>query len=148
MVKSMADELNSDASELIRAASIPHTTIPFTPAGNSFDTKVGKAASALCIPLANMGRKPSPPATSDFWCKAKAIMPGIRKRKTGSNLRYAPNIVPRRASFWFFPERTRCTINWSVHQYQKPIIEEPTSAPNHGKLGSRLSRMRSVMESP
>ena len=72
MVKSMADELNSDASELIRAASIPHTTIPFTPAGNSFDTKVGKAASALCIPLANMGRKPSPPATSDFWCKGKS----------------------------------------------------------------------------
>ena len=41
-------------------------------------------------------------------------------------------MVPRRASFSFFPESTRCTMNWSVHQYQNPIMAEPISAPNQG----------------
>ena len=62
----MADELNKDANELIKAARIPQTTKPFTPAGNNLATSVGKAASALALPLANIGKKPSPPAPRYF----------------------------------------------------------------------------------
>ena len=44
-LKSIADELNSEASELINAANIPQTTNPLKPAGNNRATNVGKAAS-------------------------------------------------------------------------------------------------------
>ena len=62
----MADELNRDARELIKAARIPHTTKPFTPAGSNLATNVGKAASAFAVPLASIGKKPSPPAPIYF----------------------------------------------------------------------------------
>jgi hypothetical protein len=81
-VNNAADELNNDASELINAASIPHTIRPLIPAGRSFATKVGKAASEFGRPLGSIGRK-----EPSFWCKAKAIIPGIRKRNTGRSLR-------------------------------------------------------------
>ena len=61
MVNSMADELNREASELINAARMPHTTKPFTPAGSILATRVGKAASAFGVPLASRGRKPPSP---------------------------------------------------------------------------------------
>jgi hypothetical protein len=57
MVKRAADELKSEANELMRAARMPHTIRPFTPAGRSFATSVGKAASELTEPLGSMGRK-------------------------------------------------------------------------------------------
>ncbi|EJW97908.1 hypothetical protein EVA_13985 [gut metagenome] len=87
MVNNMADELNREASELIKAAKMPQTTRPFTPAGSNLATNVGKAASALGFPFANNGRNPSPPAPMYFWWSAKAIIPGIKNRNTGSNLR-------------------------------------------------------------
>ena len=43
------EELNKEASELIKAAKIPHTTNPLKPAGNNLATKVGNAASAELI---------------------------------------------------------------------------------------------------
>ena len=58
--------MNKEAKELIKAARIPHTTRPFTPAGNNLATKVGKAASAFAVPLASNGRNPSPPAPIYF----------------------------------------------------------------------------------
>lgn len=79
----MADELNNDASELMRAARIPHTTKPFTPAGRIFATNVGKAASLIVTPFASTGRKVPP----DFTFNAYAIIPGIRKMNTGSSFR-------------------------------------------------------------
>ncbi|EJW97907.1 hypothetical protein EVA_13984 [gut metagenome] len=57
-------------------------------------------------------------------------------------------MVPLRASFSFFPDSTRCTMNWSVHQYQKPMMAEPINAPNQGKLGSLLLRISSVIVLP
>ena len=39
-------------------------------------------------------------------------------------------------------------MNWSVHQYQKPMMAEPKRAPYHGNSGSLPERMRSVIESP
>ncbi len=57
-------------------------------------------------------------------------------------------MVPRRDSFWFLPESTRWTMNWSVHQYQKPMMAEPKRAPYHGNSGSFPLRIRSVIVSP
>ena len=141
-MNNIADELNRDASELIRAARIPQTTSPFTPAGSNFATSVGKAASGID------SLNTSPLIITPFLLNAKAIIPGIRKRNTGSSFRYAPKMAPRRACFISLPERTRCTMYWSVHQYQKPMMEEPISAPSHGYCGSRLSRINCVMVSP
>ena len=42
--------------------------------------------------------------------KAKAIMPGTRKIKTGVSLRKAARIAPRRAWRSSFPASTRCTM--------------------------------------
>ena len=39
-------------------------------------------------------------------------------------------------------------MNWSVHQYQKPMMAEPNRAPYHGNSGSLPLRMRSVIVSP
>ena len=118
----MAEELNSDASELIRAARMPQTTNPLDAGGQerghqrrecrirhgTADSHCQATAGRYSIPLVDM---------------AKAIMPGIRKRKTGVILRNAPKMAPRRACFWSRPESTRCTMNWSVHQYQKPMTD-------------------------
>lgn len=43
----MEEELNKEASELIKAARIPPTTIPVKPLGNNSFTRVEKAASLL-----------------------------------------------------------------------------------------------------
>ncbi len=67
MVNNDADELNNEASELINAARIPQTITPFSPAGSSLATNVGKATSALIVPFVNIGRNPAPPAPIDFW---------------------------------------------------------------------------------
>ena len=78
-----ADELNSEASELIRAASRPQTTTPVNPAGSIWATRVENALSESGCPvtaLMGMTRRP-------FLYRAKAIMPGIRKMKTGSSLK-------------------------------------------------------------
>ena len=57
-------------------------------------------------------------------------------------------MVPRRASFSFFPDKTLWTMNWSVHQYQKPIIADPNKAPYHGNSVSLPLRIKVVIESP
>ena len=60
MVKSMAELLNSEASDDIRAARIPQTTKPFTPAGSILATRVGKAASAFGVPSGSNGKNVAP----------------------------------------------------------------------------------------
>ena len=57
-------------------------------------------------------------------------------------------MVPLRASLWSLPDRTRWTMNWSVHQYQNPMIAEPKSAPYHGNSVSLPALIRVVIESP
>ena len=39
-------------------------------------------------------------------------------------------------------------MNWSVHQYQKPMIAEPNSAPYQGNAASCPLRISVVIESP
>src|ERR1041385_6255442 len=65
---------------------------------------------------------------------AKQISPGIMKRYTGKSLRKAAKMEPRRASVSFLAPSARCTMYWSVHQYQRPTIGAQKSIPNHGKL--------------
>ena len=89
----MADELNSEARELMRAARMPQTTIPFKPAGSNVATNCGKAVSAV------LSTKGCPFIITPFCDMANAIMPGIRNRNTGNSLRYAPKMAPLRASF-------------------------------------------------
>ena len=81
MVKSAADELNSDARELISAARIPQTMRPLTPAGSSLATSVGNAASGV------ERRKTSPLMVIPSCERANAIIPGIRNRNTGRSFR-------------------------------------------------------------
>ena len=52
--------------------------------------------------------------------------------KTGSSLRKAAKIVPRRASRSSGAPSVRWTMYWSVHQYQRPMIGAQKSMPSHG----------------
>ena len=59
-------------------------------------------------------------------------MPGTRKRKTGQSFSAPPQIAPRRALVRFFAASVRWMMNWSVHQYQTPIVAEAIATPSHG----------------
>ena len=59
-------------------------------------------------------------------------MPGTMKMKTGSSLRQAAKMVPRRACVWSGAPSVRWTMYWSVHQYQRPTIGAQNSMPSHG----------------
>ena len=65
---------------------------------------------------------------------AKQIRPGMMNSGTGSSFRKEAKIEPRRASVSFFAPSARCTMYWSVHQYQRPTIGAQNSMPTHGKL--------------
>ena len=81
-VNNMEDELKREARELIRAARIPPTTIPVKPLGKSSFTRVENAASLLSKSMA------------PCCFSAKAIIPGIKKRKTGRNCRIFLKVSP------------------------------------------------------
>ena len=74
--------------------------------------------------------RPGPPWP--VFASASAIMPGMMKMNTGRSFRNAAKIVPRRASRSFGAPRARCTMYWSVHQYQRPMIGAQNSMPSHG----------------
>jgi hypothetical protein len=59
-------------------------------------------------------------------------MPGMMKMKTGSSFRNAANNLPRRASRSLGAPRARCTMYWSVHQYQSPMMGAQKSIPSQG----------------
>ena len=61
---------------------------------------------------------------------------------SGRSLRNPPKIVPRRAWSTFVADSTRCTMNWSVHQYQTPRIGAPKRMPVQGKSGSDIGFQR------
>jgi len=70
-----------------------------------------------------------------FWpllARAKAMMPGMMKMKTGRSLKKAAAIEPRRASVSLLALSVRWTMYWSVHQYQRPTIGAQKSMPIQG----------------
>ena len=56
--------------------------------------------------------------------------------KTGRILSAPASSAPARAWLSFFAPSTRCTIIWSVHQYQMPRIGAPKKMPVHGNAAS------------
>ena len=62
--------------------------------------------------------------------------------KTGSSLSIPAKMLPRRASVSFRAPRARCTMYWSVHQYQRPMIGAQRSIPGHGKLPLKYHAIR------
>ena len=60
--------------------------------------------------------------------------------KTGQTLRKPPQMAPRRASVSDLAASIRCTMYWSVHQYQTPMIGEAIMTPSHGNVGSESGR--------
>src|ERR1051325_8367635 len=119
-VSSVEHELNADASELIRAGDGPAKPSRLSPSGNSRVTSAGNAVS---------------PA----WCtsayNALAMTPGSTKMNTGRIFRNPAPIVPFLASETFLAASTRCTMCWSVHQYQVPRSGAPNTIAAHGNSG-------------
>ena len=116
---------------------MPATTSPRKPTGRSVCTSVGNTVSPLSawVPSASVFigiAKTVPPICTWLWCSAKPSMPGTRKRNTGASLRKPPQIAPRRAFVMFFAASVRWMMNWSVHQYQTPIVADATTTPSHG----------------
>jgi hypothetical protein len=64
-VKSVAQELKREASELIRAERRLPTTSPRSPTGRRLVTMVGKTMSPRISPFAPVGMRISP-----LWCSA------------------------------------------------------------------------------
>ena len=76
-MKIVEQELKTEANELIKAAIKPPATSPFKPTGKSVFTSIGKALSAFVTTY-----------VSGSWIvKAKAIIPGIKKIRIGSNFK-------------------------------------------------------------
>ena len=78
-MNSVAVELNSEASALINADSMPASTSPRSPTGSRLETNTGKAPCGF----APIDSKPGAPCLNS----ATAIMPGSRKMKTGASFR-------------------------------------------------------------
>ena len=123
-------ELNTDDSELIRAASRPAATRPFNPVGSSAPIMAGSAWSG------------SSSCSAPLLLSASARTPGSTNRNSGSCFSQAPRMVPRRAFRIPFAASTRCTMNWSVHQYQTARIGAPKRMPVQGNSGWLMSRHR------
>ena len=132
MVKSVELELKAEERELINAANNPAMAIPFRPLGKKLVIMAGKALSASS----------KEKLISPFCIKAKAITPGIKKINTGSNFRYPAKRAPFRALVMSFADKARCTIYWSVHQYQIPNIGAPNNIPVQGYSVSLAGRHR------
>ena len=64
-----------------------------------------------------------------------AMRPGSTSTNTGRILRNPAKIVPAFAWPSSLADSTRCTITWSVHQYQMPRIGAPRKMPVHGNSG-------------
>ena len=57
-------------------------------------------------------------------------------------------MVPRRAILRLRAASVRCTMYWSVHQYQSPTMGAAKSMPGQGKSGSFQGRHRLSMVGP
>ena len=115
----------------INAASSAAIINPTSPFGSRLMMSVGNAMSPFVTwPAAlNVNRS---------RYSAYAMSPGITSRNTGRIFRKPAKIVPALAWPSSFAESTRCTITWSVHQYQIPRIGAPRKIPVHGKSGSLI----------
>src|SRR6056297_2243957 len=123
-VNKVEHELNTEAKELIKAAKSPAATNPRSPDGNKLLIKTGNASSGLSQ------------CSSPRIFKVKAITPGIKNKNTGKSFNKAPKMVPLLPSLIFFAVNARCTMYWSVHQYQIPVIVLAISNEGQGKSGS------------
>ena len=134
MVKSVEHALNAPASELMSAASRPATTRPRTPAGRIDLTISGNAACAASgIGFPETSTMTPKAGALPVRASASAIIPGMMKMKTGSNLRNPAKIEPRRACCSLGAASARCTMYWSVVQYHSPTIGAQNNMPSHGK---------------
>ena len=129
-VKMVEAELKTDERELIRAASRPAATRPFSPAGSRAPIMAGSAWSG------------SSSCSAPVLLSASARTPGKTKRNSGSCLSHAAKMVPRRALSMPLAASTRCTMNWSVHQYQTARMGAPNRMPVHGNSGWLTLRHR------
>ena len=143
MVKSVEHALKTPASELMSAASSPATTRPRNPVGITCCTIKGNTACAVSGRVCPFDPISTPsPGARPVRASARATIPGTMKMKTGSSLRQAAKIVPRRASVTLGAASVRCTMYWSVHQYQRPTIGEHSSIPGHGYSWLKYQAMR------
>jgi len=70
------------------------------------------------------------------------ISSGDHEDEHRPHLEQAAEQGARRAVGRSLAERVRCTMYWSVHQYQMPTIGEAMITPNQGKVGSDSGRQR------
>ena len=129
-VKMVEAELKTDDRELIRAASSPAATRPLSPAGSRAPIMAGRAWSG------------SSSCNAPVLLSASARTPGSTKRNSGSCFSHAPRMVPRRALAMPLAASTRCTMNWSVHQYHTARIGAPNRMPVQGNSGWFMLRQR------
>ncbi len=133
-MKSVEQALKAPASELIRAASRPATTIPRMPTGSTCWTISGKAAWAFALMTSPSGPSSACPRAGSLplFARASESIPGMMKMNTGRSFRRAAKIVPRRASRSVGAPSVRWTMYWSVHQYHRPTIGAQKSIPSQG----------------
>src|SRR5580765_1833071 len=123
-------ELNTELIAPINAASKAAIINPTSPVGSNRTTISGYAMSPLVT---------FPPTTlNNFGYSPKAIIPGSTSTNTGNTFKNPAKIVPALACPSSFADSTRCTITWSVHQYQMPKIGAPRKIPVHGYDGSDI----------
>ena len=70
------------------------------------------------------------------------------KRNTADSFSHAPQMAPRRAVASSSAASTRCTMYWSVHQYQRPTMGGVSTMPSHGNSGSSSGFHMSNRSSP
>ena len=133
-MNSVEQALKAPASELIRAASSPATTIPRMPTGSTCWTISGKAAWALALMTSPSGPRSAWPRAGSLplFARATASIPGMMKMNTGSSFKRAAKMVPRRASRSLGAPSARWTMYWSVVQYQSPTMGAQKSIPSQG----------------
>ena len=81
-VKSVEQELNTDAKELINAANKPAATNPLKPEGKKLLIKTGNASSGVSQ------------CNSPRIFSARAMIPGTKNKNTGNSFSKAPKILP------------------------------------------------------
>src|SRR6478752_4307543 len=66
----------------------------------------------------------------------------MMNRYGGKSFRNAAKMLPRRACVSLGAASARCTMYWSVHQYQRPMIGAQIAMPSHGKWSLKYHAMR------
>ena len=141
IVKSVEAELNIESSPDIRAAITTENMSPRTPEGRIFRTTRGNAWFAQLADSPHCWKQSSPATQPRISGKMiRASIPGNTIIIAGRNFNNPARIEPPCECAKFLADKDRCTITWSVHQYQ---IEEkvwPKINGIHGISGSEFDR--------